>query len=189
MKISPSLKKALSALLFVILLYVTMALALRAIGLENAQQFIRQFGAFGSIVFILLCAASLIIAPLSGSSLFVVGGVLFGKELAFLLSWVANLLGCSANFWISRQFGRSVASRFVGTAELDKLDAYISQLKSHHSILYIILIMPLSQDLVSYAVGLTQIKYTHFLISLVISSVVIVAAYVYLGAGLLELLI
>jgi uncharacterized membrane protein YdjX (TVP38/TMEM64 family) len=166
-----------------------MALALRAIGLENAQQFIRQFGAFGPIVFVVLSSVSLILAPLSGSSLFVIGGLLFGKGFALGLSWIASVLGCSANFWISRRFGRSVASRFVGQAELDKLDKFISQLKSHHSILYIILIMPLSQDVVSYAVGLTPIKYLHFLVALMISSLVIVGAYIYLGSGLLELLI
>ncbi|NJN88887.1 MAG: VTT domain-containing protein [Leptolyngbyaceae cyanobacterium SL_7_1] len=131
----------------------------------------------------------MIVAPLSGSSLFVIGGLLFGKESALALSWVASVLGCSINFWISRRFGRSVASRFVGQAELDKLDKFISQLKSHHSIFYIMVIMPLSQDVVSYAVGLTQIRYLHFLVALVISSVVIVGAYVYLGSGLLELLI
>ncbi|NJN88886.1 MAG: hypothetical protein HC881_24645 [Leptolyngbyaceae cyanobacterium SL_7_1] len=56
MQISPSVKKLLAALLVIIVIYLVMALALRAIGLENAQQFIRQFGGFGPIVFIVLCA-------------------------------------------------------------------------------------------------------------------------------------
>jgi uncharacterized membrane protein YdjX (TVP38/TMEM64 family) len=74
-------KKLFTALLLLVVLYVGLALALQAIGLDNAQAFIEQTGWWAPAIFILLCAVSLILAPLSGSSLFVVGGALFGKEL------------------------------------------------------------------------------------------------------------
>jgi uncharacterized membrane protein YdjX (TVP38/TMEM64 family) len=189
MRINPQLKKVFLALLFITVIYALMALALRAIGLENAQSFIKRTGAWAPLIFVALCSLSLIIAPLSGSSLFVAGGALFGKETGFILSYVATLIGCSTNYWISRKLGREVASRFIGKKNLDELDSFINRLKSHRSIFYIILIMPLSQDIVSYAVGLTKIKYSHFLISLVISGAGIVAAYIYLGSSLLEALI
>ncbi|NJL79647.1 MAG: TVP38/TMEM64 family protein [Nostocaceae cyanobacterium CSU_2_110] len=166
-----------------------MAFALQTIGLDNAQQFIQETGVLAPIVFIALCAVSLILAPLSGSSLFVVGGTLFGKHNAFLLSYIATLIGCSANFWISRKFGRKVAQRFIGKANLDELDRFIDRLKSNRSIFYIIIIMPLSQDIISYAIGLTKIKYTHFLIALILSSTIIISGYVYIGSSILEMLI
>jgi uncharacterized membrane protein YdjX (TVP38/TMEM64 family) len=189
MRLNPQLKKVLLGLLFVAVIYALMALALRAIGLENAQNFIRKTGNWAPLIFVVLCAISLILAPLSGSSLFVAGGALFGRETGFILSYIATLAGCSINYWISRRFGRGVASRFIGKKNLDELDDFIKRLKSHHSIFYMILIMPLSQDIVSYAVGLTKIKYTHFLIALVISGAVVVSAYIYLGSSLLEALI
>ena len=166
-----------------------MALTLQIIGLDNAQKFIKQTGILAPIVFIILCAGSLIIAPLSGSSLFVVGGTLFGQNNAFLFSYIATIIGCSANFWISRKLGRKVAQRFIGKANLDELDKFINKLKSRRSILYIIIIMPLSQDIVSYAIGLTKIKYTHFLIALILSSTIIISGYVYIGSNLLEIFI
>jgi uncharacterized membrane protein YdjX (TVP38/TMEM64 family) len=189
MRINSQLKKVLLALLFIAVIYALMALALRAIGLENAQNFIRRTGAWAPLIFVALCSLSLILAPLSGSSLFVAGGALFGKETGFILSYVATLIGCSTNYWISRKLGREVASRFIGKKNLDELDGFINRLKSQQSIFYIILIMPLSQDIVSYAVGLTKIKYSHFLIALIISGTAIVAAYIYLGSSLLEALI
>jgi uncharacterized membrane protein YdjX (TVP38/TMEM64 family) len=189
MRINPQLKKVLLALLFVAVIYALMALALRAVGLENAQNFIKRTGAWAPFIFIVLCALSLIIAPLSGSSIFVAGGALFGRETGYALSFIATLIGCSINYWISRKFGRGVASRFIGKSNLEELDRFIKRLKSHHSILYMILIMPLSQDIVSYAVGLTQIKYRDFFTALAVSGAVIVAAYIYLGSSLLEALI
>lgn len=189
MRINPQLKKVLLALLFVAVIYALMALALRAVGLENAQNFIRRTGVWAPLIFVVLCSLSLIIAPLSGSSIFVAGGALFGRETGYILSFIATVIGCSTNYWISRKLGRGVASRFIGKNNLDELDNFIKRLKAHHGILYMILIMPLSQDIVSYAVGLTKIKYSHFLIALVISGAAIVAAYIYLGSSLLETLI
>ncbi|MGF1676987.1 MAG: TVP38/TMEM64 family protein [Rivularia sp. (in: cyanobacteria)] len=189
MRLISNLKKILLASFFVIILYLIMVFALRNIGLDNAQQFIKQTGVWSPIVFIVLCAISLILAPLSGSSLFVIGGTLFGKHNAFLLSYIATIIGCSANFWISRKFGRKVAQRFIGKANLDELDKFINRFKSNRSIFYIIIIMPLSQDIVSYAIGLTKIKYSHFLIALILSSTVIISGYVYIGSSILEILI
>nr|WP_242025335.1 VTT domain-containing protein [Leptolyngbya sp. FACHB-36] len=176
-------------MLFLVVLYVGMALVLRAIGLENAQNSIKQAGVLAPILFILISAVSLIIAPLSGSSIFIIGGAVFGKETAFFLSWIASTLGCSLNFWISRKFGRRVAARLIGKTSLVELDRFMQRLKRQREILYMILLMPIAQDIVSYAVGLTNVKYTHFLIALVISGAGIVAAYIYLGTSLLETLI
>ncbi len=189
MRLSSKLQKILLAISFVAIFYLILALALQTIGLENAQILVKKTGVWAPVVFVVLCAASLIIAPLSGSSLFVVGGTLFGKHNAFLLSYIASILGCSANFWISRKLGRKVAQRFIGKTNLEELDKFINKLKSGRSILYMVIIMPFSQDIVSYAIGLTKIKYTHFLIALILSSIIVISGYVYIGSSLLELFV
>jgi len=53
----------------------------------------------------------------------------------------------------------------------------------HHLFLFI------QQALVSYAIGLTKIKYTHFLIALILSSTIVISGYVYIGSSLLELFV
>ncbi|MEO0842727.1 MAG: VTT domain-containing protein [Cyanobacteria bacterium J06643_5] len=189
MQLSSKFKNIILAIFFVAILYLTMGLTLQTVGLDNAQMFIKKTGVLAPIVFIILCALSLMIAPLSGSSLFVVGGTLFGQHDAFLFSYIATIIGCSANFWISRKLGRKFAQRFIGKANLDELDKFIGKLKSSRSILYMIAIMPFSQDIVSYAIGLTKIKYTHFLIALILCSAIVVGGYVYIGSSLLELFV
>lgn len=173
-------------LLGLVILYAVMVLLLRSVGLENAQQWIQHSGNWGPVIFVLLCAVSLVIAPLSGSSLFIAGGVLFGKETGYTLSLIASILGCSMNFWISRKLGRSVVSYLIGQSSLSELDKFTGRLKGNRGIFYLTLMMPLSQDIVSYAAGLTPISYSRFLIALILSGVVVIAAYIYLGTSLLE---
>ncbi|MGV0023431.1 TVP38/TMEM64 family protein [Phormidesmis priestleyi] len=183
------LKKAFLAIFLFALTYIGMAIVLQKIGLENAHVFIKNSGIWAPVIFVVVCASTLIVAPLSGSSFFVAGGVLFDKNSAFFLSFFASIIGCSINFWISRTFGRRIAERLVGKTDLEQLDRFIDRLSAHRSIFYIILLMPLSQDIVSYAVGLTRVNYWRFLVALIVSAIAVVAAYVYLGSSLLEFFI
>jgi uncharacterized membrane protein YdjX (TVP38/TMEM64 family) len=181
--------KIVLAILALSLFYLGIILILRAIGLQNAQSWLQQTGAWAPAVFIVLCAVSLIVAPFSGSSLFVVGGTLFGQEASFLLGYFASVLGCSINFWISRKLGHHFVARFVGKASLHQLNKLTQRLKSHREILYMMIVMLFFQDIVSYAVGLTRIKYRNFLIALLTSGAVVVAGYTYLGSSVLEALV
>jgi len=189
LRINAKFKKLLIAMGLFLGFYGLAVLVLRAIGLENLQSVIQQLGIWGPVAFVALCTVSMIVAPLSSSSIFVTGGVLFGQQIGFLLSLLASVLGCCVNFWISRKLGRKVAARFIGKNSLDDLDHFTSRLNSHHGIVFMILVLPISQDLLSYAVGLTKVKFWKFFVALVISGIAVVAAYVYLGSGLLEALI
>lgn len=183
------LKKLILALLGFALLYITLITLLRTIGLDNAHQWIATAGPWAPILFVILCALSLVVAPLSGSSLFIVGGALFGKEKGFALSLLASTIGCSLNFWISRCLGRKVVARLVGKNNLQELDKFTGQIQGNRGIIYLGLIMPISQDIISYAAGLTPISYSRFLIALIGSGIIVIAAYIYLGTSLLEALV
>lgn len=183
------LKRLLLLLFGFVVLYAVMVLLLRWVGLENAQRLVRDSGQWAPVLFVILCAFSLIIAPLSGSSLFIAGGAIFGKQAGFLLSLIATVLGCSVNFWISKQFGRDAVARLIGKSSLAELDQLTSRVTGNRGIVYLTLLMPLSQDIVSYAAGLTPISYSRFAIALLLSGTAIVAAYIYLGSSLLEALL
>lgn len=183
------LPKVLLVLLSFALFFIAMILLLRLIGLENVHQLVQNAGIWAPLLFIILCSFSLIIAPLSGSSLFIVGGALFGKENGFFLSLIASILGCSINFWIAKKLGRTVVLRLIGRNNFKQLDRFTGQVKGNRGIVYLALIMLLSQDLLSYAAGLTPISYRRFLVALLLSGTIAVATYIYLGSSLLEALV
>ncbi|APB34835.1 hypothetical protein GlitD10_2498 [Gloeomargarita lithophora Alchichica-D10] len=181
--------RILGAVLVIVGFYALAVLGLRWLGIAPVQAWLAQFGMFSWLVFVALSAGSLILAPLSGSSLYVLGGALFGQNLAFVLSVVATVLGCSVNFWLARWWGRRVVLRLVGAGHIATLDRWFSDLESHHGIFYMFLVMHLSQDIVSYALGLTRIIYRDFVIALSLSAVTIVGFYIYLGSRVLTWLI
>ncbi|MCS7030339.1 MAG: VTT domain-containing protein [Gloeomargarita sp. SKYG116] len=181
--------RVLGAVAVVVAFYALSALALRWVGLAPTQEWLAQFGWFSRLVFIALSAGSLIVAPLSGSSLYILGGTLFGQHQAYWLSWVATLVGCSVNFWIARCWGRRVVVRLVGPGHVDALDRWFADLETHHSIFYMFLVMHLSQDIVSYALGLTRIPYRNFFIALSLSALTVVGFFIYLGSSVLNWLV
>ncbi|MEN9227504.1 MAG: VTT domain-containing protein [Gloeomargarita sp. HHBFW_bins_205] len=181
--------RVLGAVAVVLAFYALAALVLRWIGLELTQEWLARFGWSARLVFVGLSAGSLILAPLSGSSLYILGGTLFGQHQAFVLSWIATLIGCSVNFWIARCWGRRLVVRLVGHHQVAALDRWLADLQTHHSIFYMFLVMHLSQDIVSYALGLTRIPYRDFFIALSLSAATIVGFFIYLGSGVLNWLV
>ncbi len=181
--------RLLGAIALVLGFYGLAVLGLRWVGIASVREWLAQLGWFSGLVFVMLSAGSLIVAPLSGSSLYVVGGTLFGQNLAFVLSVVATLLGCSVNFYLARCWGRQLVLRLVGKGQIETLDSWLVDLQSHHSIFYMFLVMHLSQDMVSYALGLTRIVYRDFVIALTLSTLTIVGFYIYFGSSVLNWLV
>jgi len=188
-RINSKIKKLLLAFLGIVLLYAGLVFVLRAIGLENLHLTVRQMGVWAPAAFVLISVFSVILAPISSSSIFATGGILFGQHVGFLLSFLSSIVGCCTNFWISRKLGRAVVARFIGHDSLAQLDRFTARLNHRHSIAFMMLIMPVSHDMVSYAVGLTKVKFWQFFIALFVSGFVTIAAYVYLGTSILEALI
>ncbi len=181
--------RLLGAVVLVVGFYALAVVGLRWAGIAPVRAWLAQFEPFSWLVFIFLAAGSLIFAPLSGSSLYVVGGTVFGQNLAFVLSVVATVLGCSVNFFLARCWGRQLVLRLVGTGHIETLDGWLADLQSHHSIFYMFLVMHLSQDMVSYALGLTRIIYRDFVIALTLSALTIVGFYIYFGSWVLNWLV
>ncbi len=182
------LRKILLAIALVLGTYGILILGLRWLGLDRVQTAIAHLGVWAPIAFVLVCTLSIVIAPISTTSFFVMGGLVFGQFKGFLLSFLALSLGCCINFWISRKLGRRAAGHLIGHHSLDQLDRFTARLKGHHSILVMMVVLPLSQDLVSYAVGLTRIRFWQFLVAMIASSLVVASTYVYFGTGVVELL-
>lgn len=189
MPMRPKVYRVLATLFLAIALYAGLILILRAIGLENVQTSIKELGIWSPVVFVVVCAISLVLAPLSAGSVFLTSGLLFGPQLGFVLCFLGSVVGCSLNFWISRKLGRKVATYLVGKNSLKALDRLTNRLQARHSLMLMIVLMPISQDIVSYAVGLTKVRFFHFFLALTISGIAVAATYAYLGSNLLEVLV
>jgi uncharacterized membrane protein YdjX (TVP38/TMEM64 family) len=189
MQMNPKLSRFLLPALLMIALYAGLLLLFRAIGIDRIHTHLQHMGMWAPIVFLLLCMTGIIIAPLSATTIYVTSGVLFEPSIAFVLSFVGTVFGCIVNFWISRKLGRGMVAHLIGKGNLDALDQFTHRLKGHHRIAFMILIMPISQDVLSYAIGLTKVKFLHFFIAVVVTSLATTGIAVFLGSRLFKTLI
>lgn len=134
------------------------------IGVERIQTAVAQAGPWGPVLFILLIVLGHIFAPFQGSPVFMVGLALFGKWV-IIYSYLASLISSVTNFWIARRVGRELMLKLVTAGGMAKID----HLATHQGIKALIFMRVFQSwitDFVSYAAGLTPIKFsTYYLIS------------------------
>lgn len=132
---------------------------------EIIEIFIQESGPWAPVIWITTHQLSYVIAPISGFPFLVAGFYLFGKDVV-IYSYIVVLIGASINFWIARIWGRSLVEKLAGKGAIMKID----KLSKEFGIVTLIALRMFTQggigDFVSYALGLTKIKFSiYFLIT------------------------
>jgi len=146
---------------------------------ESIQRLVEGAGILAPAVYVLLLVVQAVVAPLPAPAVAMAGGYTFGTFEGFLLTWSGALLGGILSFGISRLLGRG----FVATnARLERLDRYVGQ---HGAILVFVLrLIPLvSFDAISYAAGLSGIRFGRFLLATALGMAPGTFVFVYLGGA------
>jgi uncharacterized membrane protein YdjX (TVP38/TMEM64 family) len=135
--------------------------------IDKAAYFLKSFGIFSPLVFVLLQALQVVIAPVPGGLVGVLGGIVFGSFFGSILGTIGITLGSVAAFFIARRFGRPALVYFAGEKQAKKLDSFFS--KNGAFMLFMIYILPyFPDDLFCYAAGLSKMGFKRFLIVTII---------------------
>jgi len=154
---------------------------LKLLSSENIQEYILQFGPTAPFIFVLLQILQVVAAPIPGSMLTLVGGVLFGTFYGSLLSLFGSFLGSLICFKISQKFGRPIVKRIIGEEELEVIDNFFHEKKGLF-FLFILRIIPfVSFDVVSYGIGLTNVRFRDFVIISFFGLIPSVVLFSYMG--------
>jgi len=136
---------------------------------EEIRIFINQTGIFAPIVFILILLITLIIAPFSGTPIMYAGYFAFGQKvvvLATIATWVSFII----NFWIARKWGRKIVEKLIGRENIAKVD----KLTKNYGIVTLIFLRIFQAsvgDFVSFAAGLTNMKFTSYFLTSIFASI------------------
>jgi len=146
---------------------------------ERLQQLLEGAGALAPLLFVALLVVQAVVAPLPAPALAIVGGYGFGVLEGFLLTWVGSLIGGVISFALSRRFGRGLVA---GSARVVRLDRFMEE---HGAILIFVLrLIPLvSFDAISYAAGLSSIRFRAFLLATALGMMPGTFAFVYVGGS------
>lgn len=141
---------------------------------------IQSFGYWGWVIFFLFIVLECVLAPFPPFILYIAGGSVFGGLAAGILGTIANAIGAAIAFSLSRIYGRRWAREKIPESVMEKVEKYI---KKYGSVsIFLLRVNPLtSTDLISYAAGLTKMKFGKFLFWTTIALMPSIFVQAYLG--------
>ena len=131
---------------------------------DSLSVWIDEAGIWGPIVFMLLNTAQVLLAIIPGGPFEVAAGALFGPWAGTLMCDVAMTAGGMMTFFFVRKFGMKFIELFVDREEIESVK-FLHANEKYTSLLFLFFLFPgTPKDLMCYVVGLTDIKWTTWLL-------------------------
>lgn len=162
-----------------LLMGITLAIVYRdRFDTAAVQAWINDAGVLAPLVFIVLYTLATVLF-LPGSVITLAGGVLFGPVLGTFYSLTGATLGAALAFLISRY----IASGWIADKAGGKVRQLINGVESEgwRFVAFVRLVPLFPFNLLNYALGLTRIRFLHYLVATYIFMLPGAFAYTYLG--------
>ena len=147
------------------------------------RNFVAEYGAWAAAVSFFIMVFQSVAAPLPAFIITLANANLFGWIKGAALSWSSAMAGAALCFYISRSLGRGAAEKLTSKAGLKSIDKFFERYGTY-SVLIARLLPFISFDLVSYAAGLTSMKFSSFFIATGIGQLPATIVYSYVGGML-----
>jgi len=144
------------------------------------RDYILSFGVWAPVVSALLMVLQALAAPLPAFVLAFANGLAFGAFWGGVLSLVSSALAAALCFGISRLLGRKPVEALVGARSLGSADRWCSRWGAY-AVLVARLVPVVSFDAISYAAGLTRMRFASFMVATVIGAAPATFVYSFLG--------
>ena len=126
----------------------------------EVDEWVVRFGSLGPLSIIFVIIAETVIAPIPGTIVPIVVGVLYGVWPGMLYAFIGNVVGSTIAFWISRKFGRPLVQKMIKEKNIIKYDKFLHRNKLLIWIVYAVPIFPI--DIISFIIDLSNLKFKRF---------------------------
>ena len=127
------------------------------------KNFTESLGVCGYLVIIGYVVLSHVFAPIAGSPGVTLGITIYGVSTGLWLLYIGSMISASINFYVARRFGRNRVEKFVGKDSMKKIDEFVS-VEGEEALIISRLLGFAFFDFISYAAGLTLIKFKKYMI-------------------------
>jgi uncharacterized membrane protein YdjX (TVP38/TMEM64 family) len=153
---------------------------------EKLRAWIESLGVWGPLMFLAVQLAQIVIAPIPGNLVGIVGGAMFGLWWGFLLSAIGTILGATLAFWLARWLGARWVIKLIGEKNYRKYEkAFEGRISWTLVIIFLIPFFP--DDILCILAGLSPLAYPRFLVLVILGRLPSVFINNAVGAGLLNL--
>lgn len=144
------------------------------------KDYIRSFGPWAVAVSFLLMVFQSLAAPLPAFLITFANAAVFGWAWGAALSWTSAMAGAAACFGIARLYGRGAVVKLTGKTAFQAVDRFFEKHGSN-AVLIARLLPFVSFDVVSYAAGLTPMRFWAFFLATGIGQLPATLVYSYAG--------
>ena len=156
---------------------------LQNMDVDLARDYILGFGIWAPAISFLLMMLQSLIAPLPAFILTFANAALFGWVWGAVLSWSSAMAGAVLCFYLAKFLGRSFVEKLSSRAAVQKIDVFFQDY-GKYAILIARLLPFISFDIVSYAAGLTSMRFWPFFIATGLGQLPATIIYSYIGSML-----
>jgi uncharacterized membrane protein YdjX (TVP38/TMEM64 family) len=147
---------------------------------EPVIAYIRSFGSLAVIISFVLMVFQSLAAPFPAFLITFANAAVFGWIGGAVLSWSSSMVGAAACFGIAKLYGRDAVSKLTGKTALSSVDDFFNKFGAKSIVIARLLpFMPF--DIVSYAAGLTSMKFWPFFLATGIGQLPATIVYSYAG--------
>lgn len=133
-------------------------------GVEGLRDWLQAHSWGGRFAFIAMVVAQIIIAFIPGEPLELAAGYAFGAVEGTILCMAGILIGSTLVFLLVRTLGMRIVNLFFSTEKIRELPFWKNQRRLELIAFILFLIPGTPKDLMTYAVGLTPMKLSHWLL-------------------------
>lgn len=166
-------------------IFATIAVLL-ALGLfidvESFKEAIVSAGPLAPLLFILLKATTVVVAPLSGAPLYPIVGFLFGFWPGIAYVVAGDFIGITIAFFLSRTFGYPLVRKFIVGKERSILAKVVDHVGTTKGFLHMCLTCFALPEIIAYGSGLSKLPYWKFIAIYLPISIVASSAGVLFGS-------
>ena len=180
--------RALLAGLAVVVLFVALYVGVRRHApflLDEAElrEWIDGFGALAPLVFVVVQTLQVVVAPIPGQVLALVGGYLFGSVAGTVYSVTGVMLGSAIAFSLADRYGRPFVESVMHEDMLSRFDGFVDRVGIPGLVVFV-LIPGLPDDAVCFLSGLTHWSLRTFLVVIAVGRLPAYVLTVYAGGQL-----
>jgi uncharacterized membrane protein YdjX (TVP38/TMEM64 family) len=130
---------------------------------DDFSRFLVSLGSYSPIFFILLQAVQVVISPIPGELIGIVGGYIYGATLGFTYSTIGLTVGSWAAFELARFLGRPYVEKLVGENVTKKVDFLTTD--SGAVVCFLLFMIPgFPKDALCYLLGLSRMRLATFMV-------------------------
>ena len=131
---------------------------------EEFRSLLEGLGLFGDFIFLIIVVFQIVIAIIPGEPFEVFAGIAFGIVRGTILCLLGALVGTAIVFFLVRRYGVIIFDLFFSREKMNNL-RFLRNTRKNKLLLFFIFLLPgTPKDLLTFFIGLTDIKVSEWLV-------------------------